>query len=296
MAQNPLVEQAKQGNVNAIASLMNRLLKSQGMLANVEREGDRLDVLIESDLRSLDDEVRIPKRQVLVGMIKKWFVTLEVQTVNSISISWQQTGFDTPAWTEEIYLVEQEKQNISQNGGITEPVKRPRIPPLPVFPTKSMRNDERNNLSRDRSNSGNNSPSGSSPDLDEMFGENSTPVSLPNIPTATNLNIEQDKSSQDSDFLFLSDVPYDPEVEEFSDSQNRFQDESQNVSKAERPASLSGFSLMSLLQTPSFTIQFVQYCVVCAILILAFRGMHAVFGSSKAPKAATTISTQIVLL
>lgn len=59
MTQNPLVEQAKQGNVNAIASLMNRLLKSQAMLANVEREGDRLEILIESDLRSLDDEVRI---------------------------------------------------------------------------------------------------------------------------------------------------------------------------------------------------------------------------------------------
>ncbi|NUN63179.1 hypothetical protein HCU40_00090 [Pseudanabaena biceps] len=60
MPQNPLVEKAKQGNVNAIASLMNRLLKSQAMLANVEREGDRLEILIESDLRSLDDEVRIP--------------------------------------------------------------------------------------------------------------------------------------------------------------------------------------------------------------------------------------------
>ena len=53
MTTNPLVEQAKQGNVNAISSLMNRLLKSQAMLANVEREGDRLDILIESDLRSL---------------------------------------------------------------------------------------------------------------------------------------------------------------------------------------------------------------------------------------------------
>ena len=94
MAANPLVEKAKQGDVNAIASLMNRLLKSQGMLANVEGEGDCLEILIESDLRSMDDEVRIPKRQVLVGMLKKWFITLEVQNISSIKISWQQTGFE----------------------------------------------------------------------------------------------------------------------------------------------------------------------------------------------------------
>ncbi|MCA6543731.1 MAG: hypothetical protein IM576_10835, partial [Pseudanabaena sp. M074S1SP2A07QC] len=138
MTQNPLVEQAKQGNVNAIASLMNRLLKSQAMLANVEREGDRLEILIESDLRSLDDEVRIPNRQVLVGMLKKWFITLEVKNVSTISVSWQQTGCDEPAWTEEIYLVEQEDLNINENGGITESRQRPKIPPLPVLSLKSM--------------------------------------------------------------------------------------------------------------------------------------------------------------
>ncbi len=262
MTQNPLVEQAKQGNVNAIASLMNRLLKSQAMLANVERDGDRLEILIESDLRSLDDEVRIPNRQALVGMLKKWFVNLEVKNVSMISVSWQQTGFDEPAWTEEIYLVEQEDLNINENGGINEARQRPRIPPLPVLPLKSML--ERNDRS-DRANSENNPPV-SSPDLDEMFGDTSFPKSLPNINSTNYLDsdLENTDSSPDRDF------------------------------HSETTSSANKISWQVLLKTPTFVIQLAQYVVVCVLIITALRGIHAVFGSSKAPKAAS-ISTQLVI-
>ncbi len=259
MTQNPLVEKAKQGDVNAIASLMNRLLKSQAMLANVERDGDRLEILIESDLRSLDDEVRIPNRQVLVGMIKKWFITLDVKTVSSIIVSWQQTGFEEPAWTEEIYLVEQADRNISENGGIAEPVRSPRIPPLPVFPPKAML--ERN----DRSDRENNPPA-SSPDLDEMFGDISFPEPLPNISETNYLgsDLENTQLSQDSDF------------------------------QSEKTSSTNNISLQALLKTPIFALQIAQYVVVCVLIIAALRGIHAVFGTSKAPKAAS-ISPQLVI-
>ena len=290
MAQNPLVEQAKQGNINAIASLMNRLLKSQGMLANVEREGDCLEILIESDFRSLNDEVRIPKRQILVGMLKKWFVTLEVQTVSSIKISWQQTGADQPAWTEKIFLVEHANQNISQdisqNGGITEPQKRPRIQPLPVFPSQPM---HESNLSSDRSVSKSN-PVTSSPDLDEMFGEINSPRSLPNTTSVSNLSsdLENFKSSQDEEMLFFADVPPTPEPQE---EISNFQSEPQS----EPASSSSSPAWQTLVKTPSFAIQFLQYCVVCAIIILTLRGIHAALGSSKAPQAAT-LAPQTILI
>jgi len=283
MAQNPLIEQAKQGNVNAIASLMNRLLKSQGMLANVERDGDHLEVLIESDLRSLDDEVRIPKRQVLVGMLKKWFLTLEVQSISSITVSWQQTGFEEPAWTEEISLVERKDLNISENGGVNKSPERPRIPPLPVFPVKPMPNDERNDFSRDHAEDDNSSVA-STTDLDEMFGD-SSPNALPNL-TPMQVQISEltaSNSSQDSDFLILSDIPAVPNKEEISDFQS------------EAAFSFNSLSWQNLLTTSSFKIQFVQYLVVCGIIILTLRGIHAAFGSSKAPKAAS-VTTQIVLL
>ena len=274
MTTNPLVEQAKQGNVSAIASLMNRLLKSQAMIANVERDGDRLDILIESDLRSLDDEMRIPNRQVLVGMLKKWFVTLEVKTVNSLTISWQQTGCDEPAWTEEIYLVEQEDRNISENGGITEPQKSPRIPPLPVFPPKPML--ERNDLS-DRANSKKN-PDASSSDLDEMFGEINSPAPLPNI----NSDLGNTQPAQDSELLFLADVPVVADSDNLSDFQS------------ETGASANNTPWQVLLKTPTFALQLAQYVAVCVIIMVALRGIHAAFGTSKAPKAAS-ISSQLIL-
>ncbi|PZO42211.1 MAG: hypothetical protein DCF19_08200 [Pseudanabaena frigida] len=278
MAQNPLIEQAKQGNVSAIASLMNRLLKSQGMLANVEREGDRLEILIESDLRSLDDEMRIPKRQVLVGMLKKWFVTLEVQTISSISISWQQTGSDEPAWTEEVFLTEPEDLDISQNGGISMEPQRPRIPPLPVLPML-----ERNNLSGDRTNE--NNPENSSPDLDTMFGEANSPESLPNFIPTTNLDDTSvnSRSSKEAELLFLSDVPSIPDSEDITN----FQTETESLP--------SQPYWQILLKTPSLTMQFVHYCVLCVIIIAGLRGIHSVFGSSKAPKA-TSISIHNILL
>lgn len=280
MAQNPLIEQAKQGNVNAIASLMNRLLKSQGMLANVEREGDRLDILIESDLRSLDDEVRIPKRQVLVGMLKKWFITLDVQNLSNITVSWQQTGFDEPAWTEEVSLIDRNDLDLSENGGVKQSQQRLKIPPLPVFPIKTMRDDVRNNSPSDRFESEINSDN-TETDLDEMFGESITPLSLPNLPTRSPEPVSK-SSSEDSGFLLLSDIPVIPDTEESPDFQT------------ETPFALNNFSWQALLKTPNLAIQFVQYLVVCGIIILTLRGIHAAFGVSKAPKAAS-VTTQIVL-
>ncbi len=280
MAQNPLVEQAKQGHVNAIASLMNRLLKSQAMLANVERNGDRLEILIESDLRSLDDEVRVPKRQILVGMLKKWFVTLEVQNVSSIVISWQQTGFDEPAWTEEIFLVE---QDINQSGEIEieQLPEPPKIPPLPVFSPRTINE-------RDRPNSAPNSetnPVAAAPDLDEMFGEGNNIT--PNITPLTNLDADQPTSASESELLFLSDVPSISDIDSDIENINEVQPAIANSSNSS--------AWQTLLKTPSFAMQFVQYCVVCAIVILTIRGIHGVLASPKAPKAAA-ISPQIILL
>ena len=286
MAQNPLVEQAKLGNINAIASLMNRLLKSQGMLANVERDGDCLEILIESDLRSLNDEVRTPKRQILVGMLRKWFVTLEVQTVSSIKISWQQTGADQPAWTEEIFLVEPDNRDISQNGGITEPQRRLKIQPLPVFPSPPI---HESNLSSDRAANQRN-PTASSPDLDEMFGEINSPSLLPNTTSVSNLSsdLESFKSSSDEELLFFADVPPTPEPQAEIRS---FQSEPQS----ELTSSSRSTAWQTLIKTPSFAIQFLQYCVVCAIIILTLRGLHAALGSSKAPKAAS-LAPQTILM
>jgi len=286
MAQNPMIEQAKQGNVSAITALMNRLLKSQGMLANVEREGDRLEVLIESDLRSLNDEVRVPKRQVLVRMLKKWFLTLEVQTISTITISWQQAGFDAPAWTEEISLLDDDTDitditDIPQNGGGASSQERPKIPPLPIFPPKSMRHDEQ----RDRSSA--NLSSTSETDLDAIFGEESQPVSLPNIPQRQNFNSEAayQQPMPESEPFFLADVPAIPDPMPTDAGISDFQSPKFTFDPR---------TLTTIFTTPSFTIQLIQYIVICGVIILTLRGIHGVFGGGKAPKAASIETHTIV--
>jgi hypothetical protein len=90
--------------------------------------------------------------------------------------------------------------------------------------------------------------------------------------------------------LILSDIPAIPNnqdhYEEISDLQT--------ATPLELDKALNNLSWQNLLTTPSATIQFVQYLVVCGIIILTLRGIHTAFGSSKAPKAAI-ITTQIVL-
>ena len=338
MSENPLVEQAKQGDVNAIGSLMNRLLKSQGMLANVERLGDRLEILIESDLRSLDDEMRIPKRPVLVGMIKKWFVTIEVKTVSSLKISWQQTGAEEPAWTEEIFLVEQEAHdteetqinNVSDpnavgnalddvlgNGGLSELKARLTIPPLPVLPRRAMPEQSSTQQSNTQQSSTelpmpeqssdrlNSDFSTTSPDLDAMFGEPNVSESLQSIsvPEYLSSDLENPQSFQNPEVLFLADVsPAEmaatemaaTEIDEKIDEElnQEFNQEVSNSEPEEISPAINPLRKI-LLETPSIPIQFAQYVVVCAVIILALRGIHAALGTTKIPKTTSAISTQI---
>lgn len=301
MAQNPLVEQAKQGNVNAIASLMNRLLKSQGMLANVERDGDRLDILIESDLRSLDDEVRIPKRDILVGMLKKWFTTLEIQNVSSIKISWQQAGESEPVWTEQIYLVE-------PSSDIAEPVEKLRLLPLPTLPKPPTAKRDRQ-IKKPLP----------IPDLDEMFGnfnvqEQPQPVNSLiaelDADLRNELNSELDSSSidyelvgitpsQEQDDLYFSDMPsgFDLSKMEQLQMEQLQMEQLQSEGTPEHPdSSHDSHNAPShfLLSTPKFSMQIIQYCVICAVIIFGLRGLHAVLGSSIKVEKTSIITVEYI--
>jgi hypothetical protein len=299
MTQNPLVEQAKEGNISAIASLMNRLLKSQGMLANVERIGDRLDVLIESDLRSLDDEMRVPKRQVLVGMLKKWFITLDVQNVSTIVISWQQAGSVEPAWTEEVALVEtenrlnQEPSEISQNSGVIPTTEPRKLPPLPVFPPKPML--ERNSPTGDRPLSLDAqlpiAPK-ASPDLDEMFGDtdgfdgfdvsDNTAIAIEPLvqPPMPSPNLDPFPTLNDETNALLSDMSVETELTAPDSAANLPSDRQ--------------FSWQSLLSTPSVSFQFLQYLVVCAIIVVGLRGIHAALGGGTKAAKPAAIAPELV--
>jgi hypothetical protein len=116
-----------------------------------------------------------------------------------------------------------------------------------------------------------------------MFGETSVPEQLPNLSSTNypNSNLDNTRTSQDSELLFLSDIPVIPDSEEIRD----FQTEEQTFANK--------ISWQALIKTPIFAIQFAQYLVVCVIIIATLRGIHSVFGGGKAPKT-TSMTPQLV--
>jgi hypothetical protein len=94
MTKPNLLELAKQGNPRAIAALMNHSLKPKGIVATVESQGDRLQVLLEA--------AQTPNQQVLTSFVKNGLSQLNVSSIKSVHISGRQTGADRPAWTQAV--------------------------------------------------------------------------------------------------------------------------------------------------------------------------------------------------
>ncbi|HEY9660196.1 MAG TPA: hypothetical protein V6C65_17195, partial [Allocoleopsis sp.] len=96
MTQPHLIEQAKQGDPQAIAALMNKSLQEKGMVAYVDRLGNTLEVVLEAE--------RVPNRQALTAFVEKGIQNLEIESIKTIRVSGKQFGSDLPAWTHDLYL------------------------------------------------------------------------------------------------------------------------------------------------------------------------------------------------
>lgn len=87
-----LIQLAQQGNADAIATLMNRSLKAQGMTATVRNRGDRLEVLLESE--------QVPVPETALAFVRKGLLALGITSIEQVQVSGQQLNASTPAWTE----------------------------------------------------------------------------------------------------------------------------------------------------------------------------------------------------
>ncbi|MGB3238312.1 MAG: hypothetical protein WBB29_08450 [Geitlerinemataceae cyanobacterium] len=93
-----ILEQAKQGNPNAIAALMSRSMKSQGIDVKASLDDRCLDVILEA--------AKVPTPQATVSFIRKGMTNLGVNSIDTVRVSAYQTGDSTSAWQEEIVLQE----------------------------------------------------------------------------------------------------------------------------------------------------------------------------------------------
>jgi hypothetical protein len=96
MTQPHVLELAKQGDPNAIATLMNQSLQPRGMTALVDRQGDVLEVVLEAE--------RVPNRDALTAFVQKGIDSLGVDSIRSVRVVGQQTGSTFPAWMQELNL------------------------------------------------------------------------------------------------------------------------------------------------------------------------------------------------
>lgn len=96
MAQQNILEQAKQGNSQAIAALMNRQLQTKGITAKVALKDSCIQIMLES--------TQVPEQQELVTWVCKSITTLEATFIERVKIYGRQTGEEFPAWSQEFEL------------------------------------------------------------------------------------------------------------------------------------------------------------------------------------------------
>ncbi len=99
MTQPNLLELAKQGDAQAIASLMNRQLQPKGITAKVALKHACLQIMLESD--------QVPNQQALVAFLRKGITGLGTASIERVKIYGRQTGEEFPAWNQEFELVAQ---------------------------------------------------------------------------------------------------------------------------------------------------------------------------------------------
>ena len=109
MTQPNILELAKQGDEEAIASVMNHLLKDKGIAAKAVQKDDCLMVILVSD--------QAPEQASSVEFIHKLMMKLEVESIKSVKVYGKQAGQPSSAWMKTLKLTskleEQKKQTTS---------------------------------------------------------------------------------------------------------------------------------------------------------------------------------------
>jgi len=121
---NPL-EKAKQGNPQALAALIGRSMKSQGIDVDVTRDEGTIHVWLEAD--------KVPNPQAAVSFIRKGMSNLGIRNVDTVKVYGKPRDADTPLWQEEFALAPPAPPRS----------QAPRTPPPPeVPPTADLPPDE----------------------------------------------------------------------------------------------------------------------------------------------------------
>lgn len=84
-----LLKLAKQGNPNAIATLINCSLQPKGITAKASISENCLQILLESN--------QVPDKQALTTFVTRGIANLKIETIKTLRIFGKQKGEDLPA-------------------------------------------------------------------------------------------------------------------------------------------------------------------------------------------------------
>lgn len=119
MLQTTPLQQAQQGNLSAIAQLLNRSLQPKGITAKVKLTDGCLQVLLEAD-QALDSRA-------LTGFVARGISTLNLPFVETLRVYGKQTGQARPTWQQGLVLRQPEPTNAVISGH--PDVDQPRVGP-----------------------------------------------------------------------------------------------------------------------------------------------------------------------
>jgi hypothetical protein len=125
MAQSNTVELAKKGDASAIATLMNKSLRSKGVAAEAVRKGNFLEITLHSQ--------RALNQRAMLDIVQKGMKNLQVAAIERVLVR-SQTG-NTPTWESEFSLSENASiasppAEINKPAPATEPEFSPQNPTL----------------------------------------------------------------------------------------------------------------------------------------------------------------------
>jgi len=98
MSQPTLEELAKQGDSNAIASLLNRAFEPKGVTAKAAIKNDSLNVIVEA--------AETPNKQESIAIIREVITSLQLELVETVTVYGRQPGDDIPDWHQKFLLVD----------------------------------------------------------------------------------------------------------------------------------------------------------------------------------------------
>jgi hypothetical protein len=147
-----LLELAKQGNAQAIATLINHQLKTKGITAKASLKNGCIQVMLES--------AQAPNQQSLVTFVRKGITGLGAASIERVIVYGRQTGEAVPAWSQEFELVLQTKPAslslevpTTNQPSITK-VEPPKIKSLlPIQNTRPTSQNQKNHSSKTKATS-----------------------------------------------------------------------------------------------------------------------------------------------